>query len=75
MITFGRKMRIVRAARDMSQWALYLATAVSPGKIARCELGRYELSKDEEDKVRQELRWPPESDTIIEQVVAIGWPI
>ena len=73
MLTFGTKMRIMRAARNISQWALWQATEVSPNKIARCELERYDLTEDEERKVRQELCWPPESDGIIEQVVAIGF--
>jgi predicted transcriptional regulator len=74
MLTFGAKMRIMRAARDISQWALWKATEVSAGKIARCELERYTMTQDEERKIRQELRWPPEGDAILEQVHQIGCP-
>ena len=71
MLSFGEKMRVMRAVRHVNQVWLSGRAQVALSFIVSCEQGKRELAEDEQQRVRNELDWKQEMDVLIEQL--IGW--
>lgn len=59
---FGSQMRVMRAARKLSQLELAQVTGIPNTYLSNIETGLALPNADWESRIRVALRWPPRAD-------------
>ena len=72
-MNFGAKVAAMRAIRNMSQIALSIHSGINYDYISRAELGKREMSADQQSRIRIALDFPIELDVLLEQLAAGGY--
>ena len=73
MLSFARKIKVMRSVRGLTQWALMAQTQGLGALAARIEQGLVEPTPDEESRIRIALDFPVWMDRVIEQLASGGY--
>lgn len=72
---FSSGLRVMRAARRLSQIELVVKSGVNRDYVAKAERGEMELSQESQLAIRQALDWSPEIDALLERICASKFPV
>lgn len=67
----GRKIKLIRQAKKISQLELSKATAIDNTRLSLIENGHVQPTDEQLSRIREALAWTPELDEIIERLAAL----